>query len=110
MQVNIGKIITDIKGDTIKEGFTIGEAIINILLSSYEDEAKISGVEKMQRHKLSEFIHASKSRADLSLDDVVLIKKYLDKAGASPILYASVYNALETTGDVPVDGNESRPS
>lgn len=108
MKVNIGTVITDIKKNVIKEGFTVGEAIINILLANYEDEVKIPGTEKLRRYTLSESIESSKSEVDLSIDDISLIKKYLDKAGAHPILYTAIYTALE--GVKQVDGNESNPS
>lgn len=107
MKINVGDIILDIKKKPIQEGFTTGNAIINLLLSSYKDEESIPGTEKLKRYTIASAIESSLGIVELELDDLGLIKKYLDKSGANPMIYAAVYNALEgiSKGDKPVDGD-----
>ena len=82
-------IISESKGVTLKS------AAVNALLAIYPDEQNLSGEEKAKRYVLATRIYAnSGDKPDLSLEDIVLIKKLIGKA-YGPLIVGQSFQILE---------------
>jgi len=110
MKVNVKQYILNLKGEptedktinpktgeTIKvHNPTIGEALMNALMSSYKDDSECSGEDKIKRFKLGLRIEEAKDGVvEFTTDEITFIKKYLNKAGFPPIAYTRCDEALE---------------
>jgi len=58
---------------------TLGGACCNALMANFDDEKRLEGKKKLERHVLAHRIYQG-GEQDLSLDDLALLKKLIGKA------------------------------
>lgn len=96
MKVNFEAVLVDLNLDIItgKESkpATVKSIVIDALLATFQDEASLSGEEKMKRYVLATSIH--KGANEVSVEDVGMIKKLVGKAYA-PLIVGQVWQVLE---------------
>jgi hypothetical protein len=99
MKIETGMVMVDMEGnelrdqipsgqknvmgqDILKEGpaLTLKTVAINALVATYQDETNLSGEEKLSRWELAGKIKKSSGAADLSVEEVSLVKKLIGKA------------------------------
>ena len=69
--------------------------VLEALNRLYKDDDKCSGEDRARRANLSINIYNAKDSVHLTSEDVVFIKKYVDKATFSPIVYKRLLDILE---------------
>jgi hypothetical protein len=67
-----------LKGEDGKE-LTLATVCTNAVLANFQDEANLSGEEKVKRYDLALAIYSSTEPLDLKSEDVALIKKLVAK-------------------------------
>jgi hypothetical protein len=84
MQVLFGKGFKDAEDvemkDTKGNAATLRGVCVEALLASYEDERALAGEEKLKRWELAMKIKKAQDPADLSVEEISLIKKLIGKA------------------------------
>tara|TARA_R110000744_G_scaffold228_2_gene860 strand:- start:5496 stop:5843 length:348 start_codon:yes stop_codon:yes gene_type:complete len=113
MKVNVKELVKELNGEpflekivkavddkgnateVVEKPVIVGKLMINALMANYRDDDKCSGEDKIKRYKLSEKIQESTDSIEISVDDISFIKKYVNKAGFSPLLYTRVHQVLE---------------
>jgi hypothetical protein len=94
MKVDFAAPILDLKGGALIENgeqVTLGAIASNALLAAYRDEADLAGEEKVKRYKLAVI---AEGEQDLSVEQVVLLKKLIAKAFA-PLIVGRAYELLD---------------
>jgi hypothetical protein len=94
MKVDFAAPILDLKGEPIIENgeqVTLGAITSNALLATYKDETDLAGEEKVKRFKLAVI---AEGEQDLSVEQVVLLKKLIAKAFA-PLIVGRAYELLD---------------
>lgn len=91
----------------VRESVTIGKLIINALMGSYRDDDQCTGEEKIRRFSISSKIQESADDVELNIEDISLIKNYVNKAGYNPLAYTRIHEALEgkEVGETAENGN-----
>ena len=74
---------------------TLGEAVVNALLTSTPDDQKLSGVEKYKLDALARKVYAAKD-VELSVEELATIKDRVGKV-STPILVGAVWRILDPT-------------
>lgn len=88
----LGEPIMDGEGDK-RKAITLGIVCCNALLANYPDEQGLAGTDKVHRFYLAQ--KAAKGEvADVSVDDVVLIKMLLGK-GFGTMIVGRAYELIE---------------
>jgi len=83
MQVLFGQVFTDEKDKEIlveKNPFTLRDATKQALLSIFQDEQGLTGDEKVKRYDLYLKVKDTVDPAELTAEDISLIKKLIGKA------------------------------
>lgn len=96
MKINFDTLITDLKGEPIKENgkdFTLGDAAQVALLSPYADERDLDGKAKVERFMVATTA-ALGGEQDVTAEDVALIKKLIGKA-YGPLVVGRAYEIIE---------------
>lgn len=75
-----------------RQDMTLRWSCCNALVSAYEDERSLTGVEKFNRHLLACKIH-EQDEVDLTPEEVVLIKKLVAK-GYNAAVVGPIWSAL----------------
>ena len=73
---------------------TLATVAENALLASYQDEANLSGDEKIKRFLIAEKIAKDPKDPKLGLDELALIKKLVAKA-YNPLITGDMWKALD---------------
>jgi len=104
-KINFNVPLKDMDGDPIKENnqksgeveiVTMKQAVSTALMSSYPDE-KVPPEEKLLRHDLAHKVYKSKGQIELTIEELGLIKKMVDKAWG-PMYLGQIYNHIEGKG------------
>lgn len=74
---------------------TVRSIAVNSLMAPYPDEQNLSGEDKMKRVDLARRLQDTKTKAELTSEDIVLIKRLVNKAYASPLVVEQTWKALE---------------
>ena len=88
MKVNLSQVFVTLDGTPYKENgkeVTLGTMACTALQTPFEDEPKLSGDDKCHRGKLAMWLHGEAS-ANISIEDVALIKKLIDKMATNLIV------------------------
>ena len=96
MKINFAAPIKDIKGEPIVENekpVTLGSVSCQALLATYPDEQNLSGKEKVERFTLAACC-SNESEADISVEDVALLKKLIGKA-YGPLVVGRAYEIID---------------
>lgn len=106
MIVDVTQLITDLdgkplpdkradhkKGDEIPD-LTLKATLTSCLLANFEDEAELSGADKLERFNLANKINKAEKTFKFSGEDLILVKKLVAKACAIAVS-GRVYNMLE---------------
>lgn len=104
-KVDFSRKLKNVDGDDMIEVIVNGEKTderistlksisVNALISTFEDERGLDGVEKMKRYQLAMKINKSTSLLELQSEDVSLIKKLVGKA-FGPMAVGQAYEYLE---------------
>lgn len=75
------------------EPITLKRVAVNALMSTFEDEANLSGEEKFKRYKLASRINDA-AMVDVSAEEVTLLKRLIGKL-YTPIIVGPAFEALE---------------
>lgn len=97
MKVLLGKVLVDLDGKEIPSESgpaTLCGVAVNALLAVFQDEQNLTGEEKLKRWELAVKVKNLPDPAELSADEVVLIKKLIGKAYA-PIIVGQAWQMLE---------------
>lgn len=106
MKISLNQKLKTLNGEVIKQSFekgkkieerelTFAEVFIQSLLTSFEDEQKLSGIDKMKRYVLAQKINRNKDKvADLTVEEVALIKELIGK-GYNALVVGQVWETLE---------------
>jgi hypothetical protein len=97
MQVLFGQILTDQNDKEIQadgKPFTLKEACYQALFAVFQDEQNLAGEEKFKRYGLYQKIKASTDPADLSAEEIALLKKLIGKAYGA-LIVGQCWNWLE---------------
>src|SRR3974377_2583554 len=84
MKLDFGKILVGLEGKPIRfndRDATLGLIAVEELCAAYPDEQNLTGEEKYKRAVLAELAYECNG-ADVSVEDVTLIKKLIGKAYA----------------------------
>lgn len=81
MKIDFSAAITDLDGKPIAD-LVLSRMATDALLMPFPDERDLSGEEKITRFKLAQRIHG-KEDADLSVEEVALLKRLIAKAYAT---------------------------
>jgi hypothetical protein len=73
---------------------TLGKVAINALVAVYQDEANLSGEDKVKRWELALRIKGAKNGLELTVEEIALIKKLIAKA-YGPIICGPAWIYLE---------------
>lgn len=113
MKIKVNTPITSLKGDIVDEEVVtardksgnpltterrpvrVSKCIIDALMTTYKDDHECSGEVKIQRFEISEKIQNAESSVDLTIDELALVKKYIDKVGFNPLVYKRVIDVIE---------------
>jgi hypothetical protein len=82
-----------LKGEDGKE-LTLAATCTNAVLANFQDEANLSGDDKVKRYDLALAIHASTEPLDLKVEDVALAKKLVAKL-FGPLVVGQAWRLLE---------------
>lgn len=96
MLVNLNVPLLDIHNQPVVEkGVEVSAkaVVVTALLAAFSDEAGLSVAEKVQRFALAVRLQNASAEVDVSLEDLVLIKKLVGKA-YSPLIVGRVYEIL----------------
>ena len=106
MKRDFGTILLDIEGQPLKatseRHLTLGEACATALLNTYEDDARVSGEEKVHRHTLASLVY-QKKWTSVTSEQIALMKTYLARA-YGPVVVGPAYQALESDCADPKQG------
>jgi hypothetical protein len=98
MLVLLGKGIFDLEGKVVNaltgEPATVRGVVIEALLATFNDEAHLSGEEKLKRWELASKIKNTADPVELTLDELTLIKKLTGKA-YGPLVVGQTWKILE---------------
>lgn len=92
-----GQTINDPKGQPAR----VRGVCIDALLAAFQDEPSLAGEEKLKRFQLALKVKESNSVADLTAEEITLIKKLVGKAYA-PIVVGQVWTILESRAPLEV--------
>jgi hypothetical protein len=98
-----GKPFLDPTGKPDETQPTLGSIAINALLAAYPDEKDITPEEKVKRFVLAEKIQNHQKDAQLSADEIVLVKKLIGK-GYPTIVVGEAWRMLDPSS-VPAANN-----
>lgn len=92
MKIKLNEHITDFAGEPI-EGLSVGDAIINSLMTMLKGEENMDGKAKFELFALASKLHG-KEEVDLSLDEAAKIK---DRVGRiyTPLIVGRLWNVLD---------------
>ncbi len=105
MKVNFSEFMKDLAGEVIssnKAELTLRDVSESALLGTYQDESQLSGEEKAKRWILAMRIHADPKNADLTIEEVALVKKLIGKAYA-PLIVGQTWQVLENSSKAKKD-------
>ena len=83
----------DSKGDAVDA--TIKLAMVNALLAPTPQGEQETGVDKIKKYELAKMIYKAEGEVDITVEDISLIKKAVEKAFPSPIIVGQVNELLE---------------
>lgn len=92
MKVNFSTRITNLDGTPLDEKATVGLMCINALLTTYPEDEKATGEEKVRRFKLAEMAHGS-AEVEITPEDATFIRSFVAK-GYGPLVVGQVFRAL----------------
>lgn len=81
-----------------RRDMTLGMVCIDALQAVYQDEKALEAEEKMKRFVLAEEIYLADGEMDIKDDQVVLLKKMIDKAFPSMLVVGQTFRMLEGKG------------
>lgn len=97
MKRDFSLVLKDIEGNpllaTPERHLTLGEACANALLNTYQEDAQVSGEEKMRRYELARKVY-NKRPMSVTSEQIVLLKTYVAKL-YGPVVVGPVFSALE---------------
>ena len=87
----------DAQGNSIigKKKMDLRTICIDALQAVYQDEKNLDPEEKMKRFVMAEEIYLADGEMELKDDQVVFLKKMVNKAFPSPLVYGQVTRILE---------------
>jgi len=94
MRIDFDAPLLDLKGEPLIENgveVTLGAIASNALLATYRDEQDLTGEEKVKRFRLAVIARGAQ---DLSVEQIVLLKKLIAKA-YSPLIVGRVFELLD---------------
>ena len=97
MKINFFQDLIGYDEEPLKEGdkvITLAMICCNALMSQTEEDAKLSGEDKLKRFDLATFIYASKGFCEMKVEDVALIKTLVGKF-YGPMVVGPVWKLLE---------------
>ena len=77
-----------------KTVLTLGEVATTALLSAYQDEPNVDGIEKNKRFWLAKKIHDQRKDPVLTVDEIAMIKKLIAKA-YNPLVVGQSWTLLD---------------
>ena len=116
MKINLKQALRSFEGEVLKKpvqtekkdkrgqpvierrDMTLGTVCIDSLQAIYQDEKNLEAEEKMRRFVLAEEIYLADEEMDIKDDQVVLLKKVIDKAFPSMLVVGQAYRMLEGKG------------
>lgn len=84
----------DEKGHPIQQPFTVREMLVNALSAVYQDDNP-DGMEKMRRLRLARRCFGATKPIAFTVDEIVLLKKLVNKCYPSPILTGQAWEILD---------------
>lgn len=99
LAVDFSKPITQIDGTTpLRDDkqaiYSLGDVAETALLTSYQDEGNLDGVEKNKRFWIAKKIHDQRKDPVLTADEIALIKKLIAKA-YNPLVTGQAWTLLD---------------
>lgn len=96
--VNFAAPINNLDGTAMRKEdktvLTLEEVASTALLSSYQDESNLDGVEKNKRFWLAKKIHDQRKDPVLTADEIALIKRLIAKA-YNPLVVGQAWTILD---------------
>ena len=98
MLVLLGKGILDLDGKAVNsldgKPATVRGVVIEALLATFNDEAQLSGEEKLKRWELASKIKNSADPVELTVEEISLAKRLVGKA-YGPLIVGQTWKVLE---------------
>jgi len=88
-----GEVMKDMNEKNEAVDATIKMAVVNALLAPQKEED--TGINKIKKYELAKMIYNSEGETDITVEDVALIKKAVEKAFPSPMIVGQVNEMLE---------------
>jgi hypothetical protein len=98
MKIDFNTVLTDLKDGPLKDSggddLTLGACACTSLLSPYPDEQNLDIKDKVRRFKLAQKIANGSGEHDLSVEEIVDLKKLIGKLYA-PLVVGRAYEILD---------------
>jgi len=88
-----GEVMKDMDEKNEAVDATLKMAVVNALLAPQKEED--TGINKIKKYELAKMIYNSEGETDITVEDVALIKKAVEKAFPSPMIVGQVNEMLE---------------
>jgi len=105
-QMEVDQKISMIVTNTNKN-ITLKSVCVNALLDEYEDEPKLSGMDKQKRGKLADKIYAAKDDIDLTPKEISLLQDLIGKKNKT-LTVTRAYELLDPTEEK--ENEEDKPA